>query len=399
MADPSLLTLTFPELGRETTHVGDYSLTTHYITSTDSFDVNLVSDFRDELFDLEVQPIELSISSEHVPTALQMIGRVDRSKSGEGQAVNLSGRDFLADMVTNRIDPTYTVTKDTDLGTAILGASQSVGITQVDATGDLTARNIRTGKTPSGGGAGKDFVSVKLEDVKPKPGMGVFDFCNRLAARNGATIQPGATRGVLSLQEPDYTQSPLYQLRRTTAQPSGAANNISAASAVRDYSTFPTYALLEGQASGAKSGGRPSGTLDIVALADRYGPEFARIVSASCVAGRIKPGEPGPTEGKLYRLFYNRDDDTRNQAQSDALAARSVSDRLKETLVYTVRLRGFEDPESHAIWAINTIIDVSDEINNVFEPVWVAGRKFTNNRQGPTTELTCWRVGAYVVGV
>jgi prophage tail gpP-like protein len=392
------LTISLPVLGRETSNIGEYTLDSHYLVSTDAFDVNLVSEYRYELFDLELQPIELSISGQYVSGALQMIGRIDKSVSGEGRAINLTGRDFIADLVTGRVDPAYKVNKDTDLGTAILEVCQPYGITQVDATGDLTARNLRTGKTPGGGGAGKDFQQVRLEDVKPKPGQGVYDFCNRLSARNGATIQPGATRGVLSLQAPDYDQSPLYQLRRTLTQPQGQPNNINAAKAVRDFSNLPTYALLEGQSSGATSGSRPSGTMDIVAMADTFGAEFSRIVLASCASGRIKAGTAGPSDGKLYRLFYQKDDDSKNQDQATALTRRSVSELMKDCLVYTVTLKGFEDPESHAIWAINTIVDVADELNNVFEPLWIVSRKFRYSRQGPVTELECWRKGVFVVG-
>jgi prophage tail gpP-like protein len=71
---------------------------------------------------------------------------------------------------------------------------------------------------------------------------------------------------------------------------------------------------------------------------------------------------------------------------------RAISDRAKDTLVYTCTMPGHRDRQTGAVYAIDTLVDVNDDIREVHEPLWVIGRKFRYSAsEGAVTDLTMIR--------
>lgn len=67
-----------------------------------------------------------------------------------------------------------------------------------------------------------------------------------------------------------------------------------------------------------------------------------------------------------------------------------------DTLAYRVTLRGHTDPETGAIWTVDTMVNVQDEICGVNEPLWIAKRTLRfSPTEGSTTQLECWRPGSF----
>jgi prophage tail gpP-like protein len=191
------------------------------------------------------------------------------------------------------------------------------------------------------------------------------------------------------------------QIRRSTASPSTAGGNqVLSATATRDYSSFPTYAMFAGKGGEKTKARNPlSRSYEIDAVAANLSDELQSILGDATIAGRRKVGDTSELGlGQLYRLLYQLDEDSKNAAQLERVAARAVGERLKETLVYSVKLKGFEDRTSGGLFAIDTVIDVQDEVCGIQEPLWVASRKFSfSPTEGATTELECWRLGAFQV--
>lgn len=407
MADPLIapeVIARFPLADYEVRRFKRYSLESDYTVSTDGWELEVYEEDAAriaKLRDIELQPIEILIDG-----AQQLLGRVDVSEiGGDGSAVTLQGRDYLADLVECNVDPALKFKEQMTLGDALKLALSPCGISTIADPDDIAIQNVRSGKKLKGGKSGKAFKAIKLEDFKPEPSTGLFDICNRLVARHGATIQPANKRNTVIIDAPDYGIAPVATLKRTKDQNLSGAVNVISADARRDYSHMPTAALFTSKngRSGEK-GAKLEVDLNFRKFAEAFGGELRaklpRIAAGTDKAARRKPGDAaGLASGELYRFLYARDDESRNSEQLLAAAKRSVAQRLKDTLVYRCRLRGHSDPKSGALWAVNTIVQVDDDVCNVHEPLWVHSRRFSNSpSEGAITELVCWRPEAFQIG-
>jgi prophage tail gpP-like protein len=387
--DP-VFSVRFPLLSRQYEGIKDYRIESSYTKSTDGFSFTLFDVEPERLLGLELHPVELLIDGNS-----QVLGRIDSTEvGGDGTAVRFSGRDYIADMVECHVDPTVTLKKDSTVGDAILMAAAPVGIDQVASDDEVGLRNIRTGISISGSRPGRDFIEAKLADFKANPGEGIYAFLSRVVARQGATIQPSDSRSKVVLSEPNYVQPTTFQLIRLRDDTASSSNNVIDSKASRNYGTFPTFVLgvgREGKSGKVKRPLKeeldltfPPQTIDEVHRADLFH------------VGRRKPDE-GPKPGtSLYRLFYRRDTDSRNEAQLIKSVARAFAERFKEILRYEATVRGHKDPVSGAIWAVDTMVDVRDTVCGVEAAMWIEEVTLEYAGQGPIARLSCVLPGAYV---
>jgi prophage tail gpP-like protein len=386
------LTVRFELLGREETRITEWEIDSSYLVSTDGFSFSIYSEDPDELRNLELQPVELIVQGQS-----QGFGRVDITEIGGkgGREVHCMGRDYIADIVECNVDPSAKFADGTVLADALREIVTPCGITNVFGPEDVAMSDVRTGKHTSRGKSKRHKIKV-TDDYKPKPGEGMYEFCNRVVARHGATIQPGPARDTLIIDRPNYLGPPLYSLTRTTDPTNRAANNVISATARRDYSKFPTFVLFTG--TQGKAGKDGSGLVaSFGALQFPYNSEMAGILSAALAPARLKAGELQENPGILYRLLHHRDLDARSSLQLWNNAFRAYSDRTKDSLIYTATVKGHRDPRSGALWACNTMVNVNDSICGINEPLWIASRKFAF-RGGATTQLECWRPEAFDLG-
>lgn len=388
MEDGLPLTVRFDALGRESSSIGQWQIDSSYLVATDGFSFEYKDDRSANLRGLAAQPVTLTVGE-----SPQLVGRIDVTEKEHAFSIACEGRDYIADIVECGVDPKLAFKEGMTLQAAVQLACSPCGITIV--LGDAAVvRNARTGKRPGGRAAPKDFLTLSLQDLRPDSGQGIYDYVNRLAVRHGVTAQPVLARNELLLQAPNYDQDPLYQLRRSFEP--GGANRIKRGVARRDFSSFPTYTVALGlggtDAATEKTPRNASGLIDSALLT----PE----TQAVAVSGRRKPAPGGPdADGKLYRLLSLHDRTARTREQVNALAFRAIWDRLKETLTYRCTLRGHTDPDTGAIYAIDTIADIQDDVADVNERMWVYRRRLSYSPQGGAeTELECWRIGAYQLG-
>jgi prophage tail gpP-like protein len=392
--------VSFQALDWDTELVKGYRIRSAFTRSTDDFEIVLYDTDRKKLRNLEMQPVELFING-----CSQMLGRIDMSEiGGDGSAVTFRGRDYIADLVENNVDPTLKLAEGTTLDQAFLDAMSPCGITIILGDDDVLLRNVRTGKSLRSKSNSKGRLKeLTVQDLKPRGGEGTYEFCNRIAARYGVMIQPGPDRSTVVVQGPQYEQDPIGKIVRTDDARQGVGNNIISATATRDYSTFPTYTLFTGRSSQAGEDTKPlQFEIDIIDVVQGAGElEQVLVLNDATIGGRRKPAEVKGTRlglGQLYRLLYFRDDDSRTSEQLERAALRAFSERLRDTLVYTVTLQGHSDPMTGAVYAIDTIIDVRDEICGINEKLWVESREFAFDPQaGAVTRLTCWRPRSFTI--
>jgi prophage tail gpP-like protein len=383
------LIVRLPALGRELTNIPDWSISSSFMTSTDGFEFSLYEEDVEKTRGLELQPVELVVYGQ-----TRLIGRIDGSRRGRnGYTVTYRGRDFIADLVECNVDPTLSIHAGDDLLTAIVKAAGPLGINTV-FDDDGAMRNMRAGRKVRAKSK-PSKRKKKLNPYKPQPGQGVYDFLNKIMAREGVTIQPGPNRSTVVLASPNFDQEALYQLRRTREQGQGVYNNIESAEADRDFSSFPTFTMVQGaQAKAGSKGQHATKAFDLWAISARFRSELGRILADATVSDRWLPGKVANEviAGALYRLLVFRDNDARNEDQIEKAAKRTIAERLKETLQYSVTLKGHVAPESSALYTHDTMINVNDDIADVHEELWVESCKisYTSNG-GPRSDLVCWR--------
>lgn len=366
-----------------------------FLTSTDGWSAEVVvpEEYGLRPSDFYMQPCSLLLDS-----ATLLLGRCERVECGQSPSVlRLSGRDYLAELVQCDLDPAAIIKEGDTLKTAILSACGPIGITSVISDGGYETRTLRCGKPIGRKRTAVAPGEVKMQDLKPRPGRSLWDWLSHLLSRHGLTAQPAGVRSALLLQDPDYEQPSMGTIRRSVKY--GKQSNIVQSTAIRDGSRFVTCMLMTGQ-GGAEGESRTSNqkTYDVTAVAGVWNDQLTGLKDFSVGARRKPPSAAALDDGSVYRFLYHQDKEARNQEQLLKSATRVVADRLKESLQYQVTIKGFRDPVSGVLYAPDTMVDVEDDVCDIHEPLWVAGRTFEDGHGGPITRLTCWRPGSFSIG-
>ncbi len=395
------LVIQFPALGRQTIEAVEWEIDSAYLTSTDGFSFKLQEKDRALLRGLQWQPVDLYVNG-----TLQLQGRIDITRRGETALTGVyKGRDYIAELVECCVDPSVKGAAGETVGLVLARAMAPCGITGILDDSESPITEIRLGKPKQKPRKRKSRKSAKIEDYKPKDGEGVYEFCNRIAARHGVTIQPGPDRTAITLDAPDYEQVPTFSLRRTDDPAAASSNNIVSAEALEDWSKFPTYTMFTGNAPKKGQSGAPilheSSMVDAVSIEIQGRsllPQMQNVVDLAWV-GRRLPKDPSLPPNQIYRLLHHRDQEARTQEQIDNAATRAQSERLKDSLTYTCTVKGHTDPESGAIWTVGAMVNVSDAVAEIQEKLWIAGRRLYYTSQGAMTDLELWRPNSFVIGL
>lgn len=406
-----------------------WSIDSAFLTSTDGFEFVFIGETNDDRKGLELAPVELLVDGQSM-----LFGRIDITVRGDKSPgiVTVRGRDYLADLVEGDADPTVSIAAGATLEEAILQICAPYGITHIEGP---SARQVARTKAPQK--PSKKRRKKQLKDGKPEAGQCVYDWCNRILARHGETLQPASVPHKVVIQAPNYNQDPIGKIvRRDYFEPGNVIRGV----ATRDFSRCPTFALFAGRQGAStekstrviagvnvagnwveKNGGpsvgprkdwvqdeveretvtikRQKNTWDIGSMAIGDSRELGEILGNWTLGGRRLPGVRSAIGSRaLYRLLYWRDDIAKTQEQIDESALRAVAERLKDTLRYEVTLRGIVDPETGYYWACDTIVDVDDDVVDVHERMWIASRRFDFDGQNLTTTLECWRPGSFQIG-
>lgn len=403
LSEPNLVLRIAPRSGAavhtlDERRVISYSIDSAYLTPTDGFEVTVYDENPANLHQLERQPVEIIVDGKQ-----QVVGQIDQVSLGEsGSAAKLSGRDYMADLVEDRVNPAAKVTKNMSLADALLLVAAPQGVKKIE--GPNSRRNILTGTTVGNAAPPRDFKQVKLDEYKPgEGGEGLYAYMDRVVARHGETLQPSSRRDTVVLAHPDFGQSPSGRIQRYRDPRRAIENNIiGEPRATRDWSSVPTVVLVCGK-QGIASRGKTalSATVKLRDFAPNALNDLSPEVRASIVDVVPDPAAPPPNvdgERHFYRLLFHRDEQARNQEQLQRVANRLMSERLRATLKYEVTLRGHSDPATGAMWAVDTTIDVVDEVCNINETLWIAKRTLMYERsRGATTKLECWRLNTLLL--
>lgn len=413
------LTVEIEATGERTDKIQSYRLSANFLTPTDEFEFVVYDNDDPRSLRRKWQPftrVKLYIDGE-----IQIFGRIDETE-GDGEsstALRVKGRDYVGELVDGGADPSVRFTENMDLGDALLLLYRPFGIRRLFGDWNLT-RNLLTGRIPQVGVPRNDFKQAKLQDFKVEPHLGAHEVGDRITARHGFMQRPALARDALCIIEPSFGQEPLYNLER--------GKNVKTGHARRCYADIPTVTIATGRvgkkhkkqlnpdfdkSSSAASSGNIADVALLPALIEfpSFGElapneigkfdEVKRIALEPVSKLRSKridwKAKTMPFEAEddvLYRPLYFEDKDSRTDSQIERAVRRELSRRMKDVLTYSCQVRGHRELKSGAVYTIDTIAQVVDDVEDVNERMWVLERTFTNTGSGPETELKLILPGA-----
>lgn len=392
------LTVEIEKTGYRTDEIVRYSLTSNYLTPTDSFEFTVYDKDDPRALRRLWQPLQRVTL--YIDGVQQLQGRIDETQGNDDGSLTVKGLDHRADIVAGGADPSITFKANQDLGDALLMLFRPYGIRTLSADSDL-ARNLLTGKNPYKGGPDKAFKEARLTDFKIEENTGTWEVADEIVSRHGFTIQAVGLRSWLAVVKPNYKQAPLYRFAKPI-------NLLSGSVATRNYSNVPTVTIATGWAAGNQPG------LQINPMVGQY-PTFGELalnpIGKNAEVERIASSENGGDELQskrvdwrkvqseaedfvLYRPLFFKDKKSRTIQQMERVIRKDLSRRLKDTMVYSAELFGHRDPASGAVYAVDTMCHVTDENEDVDEDLWVLEREFSNDGSGPRTKLQLIRPGS-----
>jgi len=95
-----------------------------------------------------------------------------------------------------------------------------------------------------------------------------------------------------------------------------------------------------------------------------------------------------PMYTPTLRVMYLHDDESKTPDELANFVYREMALRIHQSLSAHYTVYGHGQPAldgSFTPWAVNTVVDVQDEVGGIAEPMWVLSRTFNKSRRGGTT--------------
>ncbi len=364
----------------------DYRVDSNFMTPTDGWSMTvavegLAKNVRDGL----VPGAELQLTVNGKTQLSGYINQITRDASRDrGVTLNLQGCDKLGPVVDSCADPTVQFKASQtllDVLERVLGpyGFYSFKIDNDENTSVLsgTSQGTKTSKK------GKPLKSVVLHQLRPHANEGAFAFAARIAQRHGLWIWLAANGKDVIVGTPTYAKRALYSLRRTSTGP----NNILDGSVTQNLGEQPSIIVADGFSGGSEFGhGRIRALVENPAL-DVNNSAIVAKWKAQGATNVVIPYAGPKMKSKTARPLYLHDDDSKTQEQLDNFVRREMSLRLRHSLSARYTVYGHTS-EKGAIWSVDTMVNVNDQVGHLNEPLWILGRTFAKSRSGgSTTEL------------
>jgi hypothetical protein len=269
----------------------------------------------------------------------------------------------------------------------------SVLLNTIESTPTMTTSTVTELVDPSAPG----LQPLQLSEMQPHFGEGAVEFCQRIIKRLGLTLRVDALGDTVIVCGPTWHQTPTHRLVHNR---SGVCTYIDG-SVQRSTVHQPTVIIAQGSGGG---GLFARGRMKVAAVNELTGldPLGQILPSVADVLGQwpeaqllpIRPelaaiGKNAPKHG-LCTALYLVDDEARTLAQLQSYVRRELATRQKTGTAMSTTVYGHTQ-DGHP-FAVNTLIDVDDDVLGLHEPMWVMERTYTKSRSaGTTTTLTLIR--------
>jgi prophage tail gpP-like protein len=388
------VTLELPEAGIVITNWESYGFDSDFLTPSDGFHFQIGDDVTDQQLDALQSGAEVVLK---INDAIQASGYIDDvdiwSDRSSGTRVAITGRDKLAYAVDSGVDPRLQINEGQTLEDLVADVLVPFGfrdyLVDNEANRDVL-KGKRGSKTTKKGKPLKSFV---LHQTKPYPNEGAFQFVARVAQRHGLWIWATADGTALVIGKPDFDQAPSYHLRRKRGDGERSQNNVLTGNVRRAGMDQPSVILASGFSGGGDfpHAGLRSAVVNPAVIAD-----VASVINAWPTVKFLQTNfSVVPFENKRARPVYIHDPDSKTQEQLDNFVLRELSLRMRKAVTASYSVAGHIS--NGAVWTVDTIVNVDDDVGRLHEPMWVLGRSFYQSRSGGTlTQLELIRPGSLV---
>lgn len=407
--DPELDTvaLVLLDTGQQIDRWESYSFDSNYLTPSDAWHFTIGG----EVSDAELAPFTVGAEvALKINDGIQATGYLDsidiQNDRRSGTKFHFTGRDTLGYIVDSCVDP-RTVLKDSQtLEELLIKLFEPFGIIVLTPTNEDN-RAALTGAAKGGQGVktskkGKPLKSYVLHQTKPYPHEGVFQFAARVCQRHGLYIQPSFDGSGVVVGKPNFAQDAIYRLRRKRGA-DGTQNNIIAGGVTRDGTNQPSVILASGFGGGGEFA---KATIRAAAVNPFVEADVSAVINAWPKLQMLPLGDEAAQIGgpnfvpvsfvsKRARPLYLYDDCAQTQEQIENYVRREMSLRMRQALTARYTVAGHLC--NGAVWSVDTIVLVDDDIGRLREPMWILGRTFEKSRKGGTvTHLELIRPGSLV---
>lgn len=378
----------------------EYSFNSHFLTPADAFSFSVgQEDLTIEAYNAMVPGAKVGLFINSHQQCTGYIDSIERSASRDGGVEwRIEGRDIMGPIVDGSVDPKLQFKPGMKLSELILKALEPYGWAPTFEDDNDANLNVMTGQKRGTRTSkkGKTAKNAGVGQLRPHPQEGTFAFISRISQRLGLWIWPSAKGDKIIVSTPNFTNnSGSYSIRRRF---DGVGNNVLSGSVTVDLSDQPTIIVADGFSGGGQFGksrikavmanpfievkGKPSSAF-IAEIQEKY----KGIVV-------VKPPFTPPSTMTVPRpkivYFHDEESHTQEQLENYVLRELSLLTRKFVSAKYTVAGHFvINDEEETLPWAVDTIVEVDDEVGGLKENMWVLSRTFTKGAgsRGTKTSL------------
>jgi len=242
---------------------------------------------------------------------------------------------------------------------------------------------------------GGSLSSAQQHQTKPYPHEGAYEFLSRIAKREGLHIWAKADGTGVVIGKPFFSQQPIYRLIRRRGPGRGSENNIISGSVKHARTEQPSVIIAGGRGGG---GDFPRATIRCAMVNELVGlgldgepvPGVKEVLKRFPKAYQITEADfedgSAPSARNPYpraRPMFIMDQESNNLKQLINFTKREMASRQMQALQCVYVVAGHtQDGRS---WAVDTTVEVDDDVANLHETMWVKSIEYHKSRSGGTT--------------
>jgi len=441
LSELDTVVLRLPGSGREITNWTRYSYNQAFLTPTAGWSFSVPADDRALVDELLVvgAPVELAMNDR-----LQCSGFIDKrtidAGSSGGTVITVQGRDILGRVVDSCIDPAYKFASGSTLADVVLSVLAQFGIDTIynsDAinvnavtglprgVGATGTRSVKVGvpkRTTQADGSVKlettlvtgsvtvntarpDLKAIPLDQVKPRIGEGAYAYLDRILRRQGFMMWAAADGSGVVIDKADFTTAPRHRIIHR--RENGASNNVLHGALVQDVTTQPSVIVGFGFGGGRQA---DKSRLKVAMVNELVGLDAAGAVlpGVATILTRYKGARVLPIRPELVPFtrpvgdpslaapMFFQDNDAKTIEQLEASVRREMATRQQKALTVSYEVDGHT--QAGAPWAVNSLVDVDDDVRGIHGRLWCVERSFSKS-PGSGTMTTIRLIRPYTLQV
>lgn len=430
------VSLSIPDFGKEIKNWSEYSISSNYLEPCDTWQFVISAEDVTLYQELLVPGAKVTAK---INGLSQFTGYIDNRSinyaPGKGTTVSIAGRDILSRLTNANASPKLKLKKDMtvlDLLGKFVNLYQLGKVYNSEGTNlnvltgrknkeslsfkTTTFQEITYEKNADGslktGDDGKyistlqgnqitevisnkrpELKNIKIKELKPHPGEGAYDFLSRMLRRIGLILKAAADGSGILVSAPNF-EGELYG-DIICKKGDTSKNNVKESRAILNWASQPTVIIAEGFGGGPEFGKSKIQVIMVNELTglDANGNPVSEIqdIKASYPNAFIVPirKELVPKVqvlGSKYSFcpMYIKDDESKTIDELKFAVLRKMAECQRKVLNLSYTLVGFTNSKGEP-WAVNTLVNVDDDIHGIHEKMWVLGRTFNKSVKGGTS--------------